>query len=102
MTVMVGVRVTAGVVRVCALLLTDPDCRWYGLEIGRRLNMGSGVVYPLLLRLENAGVLAGEAEPPLPDRQVRPARRWLWLTPEGKVWAEQIVAKMSADLARSG
>lgn len=94
---MVGVRVTAGVARVCALILTEPDRRWYGLEIGRRLQLGSGVVYPLLDRLVQAGVLAAENEQRI-GKQSTPPRRWLWLTPEGKIWAQRIVDAMRGEL----
>jgi PadR family transcriptional regulator len=94
---MVGVRVTTAVARVCAVLLTEPDRRWYGLEIGRRLELSSGLIYPLIDRMVKAGVL--EAEPEPRDQWTgRVQRRLIWLTPAGKQWAEQVTSRMASEL----
>jgi PadR family transcriptional regulator, regulatory protein PadR len=48
-------RLTWATLKVLKVLLDDPAKRQYGLEIGRAAGLPSGSIYPLLMRLEEAG-----------------------------------------------
>ncbi|NUK09405.1 PadR family transcriptional regulator [Streptomyces lunaelactis] len=72
-----------------ALLHMD---RPYGLELIQRTGLPSGTVYPLLARLEDAGLVssAWEAEEPI---QGRPRRRLYTISAEGIEFARDALAE---------
>jgi PadR family transcriptional regulator, regulatory protein PadR len=82
-------RVTMNVAKVLRVLLEDPTAKHYGLEIGKAARLSGGSLYPLLLRLEQAGVLDSDWEAIDPSEAGRPRRRLYWLTGEGAEYARR-------------
>ena len=68
-------RVTAAVSKVLAAFLEDPAVDRYGLDLMRASGHPSGTLYPILLRLQNAGWVEAYWEEIDPVRAGRPARR---------------------------
>lgn len=75
----------------CAVLqvLLDPNSQHFGLKIAKATGLPTGSVYPILLRLQQAGWLEGEWESIDPAIEQRPRRRFYELTPHGRelAWA---------------
>jgi DNA-binding PadR family transcriptional regulator len=70
---------------VLAALLEAPD-RWhYGYDLSRRLQLSSGTLYPILVRLAERGSL--ETRWVEPERPGRPPRHTYRLTGEGRALA---------------
>jgi DNA-binding MarR family transcriptional regulator len=68
---------------VLSALLAEPDKELYGLEIYERTGLMPGTTYPILVRLQHAGLVRSrweDAEPTDPDR---PRRRYYQLTDLG-------------------
>jgi PadR family transcriptional regulator, regulatory protein PadR len=93
-------RVTAAVSKVLAALLEDPEADRYGLELMRASGHPSGTLYPILLRLQNAGWVEARWEEIDPVAAGRPARRYYRLTPDGRVAAHAEIAALQAQLSR--
>ena len=88
------VRITTAVAKVLAALLVDPTVDRYGLDLMRATGHPSGTLYPILLRLQDAGgVVARWAAG-------RPARRYYRLTEDGAVAARKAVAALYESLGR--
>jgi PadR family transcriptional regulator len=77
-------QTTLAVLRVFIDRAGDP---LYGLEIGRAAGVRSGSLYPILDRLEQSGILAGEWEDADPRLAGRPRRRNYRLTGRGEAVA---------------
>jgi PadR family transcriptional regulator PadR len=82
-------RITMNVAKVLRVLLEDPTAKHYGLEIGRAAGLSGGSLYPVLLRLEQAGVLVSDWEDVDPSEVGRPRRRLYWFTSQGAEYARQ-------------
>lgn len=96
---MAGFRVTSLVARVVRVFLDDPAAAVYGFELMQRTRLPSGTIYPILARLEGAGWITGQLEPPEEaSRQGRPARRLYRLTAEGAVAGRVALAELTAQL----
>jgi DNA-binding PadR family transcriptional regulator len=97
-------RVTMNLLRVLRVLLQDPTASHYGTEIGRAARLSGGSLYPLLLRLKQAGVLESGWEDVDPSEVGRPRRRLYWLTGEGAEYARRTLqeAQRSITPSRSG
>ncbi|GAB7036993.1 MULTISPECIES: PadR family transcriptional regulator [Catenuloplanes] len=93
-------RVTAAVSKVLAAFLEDPDSDRYGLDLMRTSGHPSGTLYPILLRLQNAGWVETHWEDVDPVVAGRPARRYYRLTPDGVTWARTELAALQAQLGR--
>ena len=93
-------RLTTGVVTVLAAFLDDPDSDRYGLDLMRATGHPSGTLYPILLRLQNAGWVEAYWEEIDPVQAGRPARRYYRLTPDGRASAYTEVAALQAQLNR--
>jgi PadR family transcriptional regulator len=93
-------RVTAAVSKVLAAFLEDPDVDRYGLDLMRASGHPSGTLYPILLRLQNAGWVEAYWEEIDPVVAGRPARRYYRLTPDGLVLAQTEIAALQAHLTR--
>jgi PadR family transcriptional regulator, regulatory protein PadR len=65
--------------------MANPAAKHYGYPLGREASVRSGVLYPILDRLERAGWLAGEWEEPDKHSEGRPRRRYYTVTESGKV-----------------
>jgi PadR family transcriptional regulator PadR len=94
------VRVTAAVSKVLAALLEDPEADRYGLDLMRASGHPSGTLYPILLRLQNAGWVEARWEEIDPVAVGRPARRYYRLTPDGRSLAHTEIAALQAQLTR--
>lgn len=85
-------------VRLLAVMLEDPAAEYYGFDLGRRIDVLSGTVYPLLRRLEAAGWLESRDEDVDPAEAGRPARRLYRLTDEGRSRAYEEVQRLRSAL----
>lgn len=72
-------------------LLSDPD-RWhYGYDVVQDLDMPSGTVYPILMRLHERDVLETRwEESPI---EGRPRRHMYRLTRDGRSWARSVTTE---------
>ena len=93
-------RITAAVSKVLAAFLEDPDEVRYGLDLMRASGHPSGTLYPILLRLQNAGWVEAYWEDIDPVAAGRPVRRYYRLTPDGRVSAQTEIAALQAQLNR--
>jgi PadR family transcriptional regulator, regulatory protein PadR len=93
-------RITAAVSKVLAAFLEDPEEDRYGLDLMRASGHPSGTLYPILLRLQNAGWVEAYWEEIDPVAAGRPARRYYRLTPDGRTSAHAEVTALQAQLNR--
>ncbi|WP_198154275.1 PadR family transcriptional regulator [Catenuloplanes japonicus] len=93
-------RVTAAVATVLAAFLEDPAADRYGLDLMRASGHPSGTLYPILLRLQNAGWVESLWEDLDPVAAGRPARRYYRLTPDGEVAARAELTALQQRLHR--
>lgn len=77
-------RRTKSLVKVGSELLKQPDARHYGYELSRATGVRSGVIYPILRRLHEAGWVSDGWEDPRTLPEQRPPRRYYVLTAEGR------------------
>jgi DNA-binding PadR family transcriptional regulator len=73
------------------VLLRDPEQPRYGVEIAEDGGLPSGSIYPVLIRLEEAGWLESEWERMDDVVERRPPRRYYRLTAEGQKVAREAV-----------
>jgi DNA-binding MarR family transcriptional regulator len=94
-------RMTTPTQLVLRALLEDLQGRHYGLQLCARTGLLSGTVYPILMRLEQAGWVTSSWEDP--DEHAKsghPRRRYYWITEDG---AEQArIALAQVDQRRKG
>jgi DNA-binding PadR family transcriptional regulator len=86
---------------VLDLLAREPEKFWYGLEIIAATGLPSGSCYPILIRLDDRGLLESFSE----DRAVaardgRHARRYYRLRQEARDTAEQMLSEWNEAMAR--
>jgi PadR family transcriptional regulator, regulatory protein PadR len=86
------VRITLQTLQVLKVLLTDPLDEHYGLEISRESGLPTGSIYPILTRLETAGLVTSAWENIDESEQGRRRRRYYRLTAEGAKSAHDEVA----------
>jgi len=91
-------RLTAQTQRVLLLFLADPSKPLYGLEIARQAQLQRGTLYPILARLEAAGLLTSDWEEIDPVAAGRHPRRYYSLTHEGLQQAEAVRDALMAAL----
>ena len=75
-------RLTAPTLKVLGVLMA-PDTELSGADIGKLTKLPSGSLYPILLRLEDAGWLHSRWEVEDPAVLGRPRRRFYKITPLG-------------------
>lgn len=83
-----SVRLSHPTLKVLRLLVDNPRNHPSGAEISRETGVGSGTLYPMLGRLEEAGWLASEWESIDPTEAGRPRKRFYWLTAAGSMNAQ--------------
>jgi PadR family transcriptional regulator PadR len=76
-------RTTHALVQVAAALLTQPDDRHWGYDLSRRSGVRSGVLYPILTRLEEQHWVTADWET-ADEARGRRARRYFQLTDLGR------------------
>ena len=72
-------RTTHALVEVALVLLEDPEGSHWGYDIGKRSGVRSGVLYPILHRMLDDGIVTDGWE----AQGKRPPRRYYQLTPDG-------------------
>ena len=80
------------VLLVSRVFLDDVSCQRFGWEVMKATGLSSGTVYPILARLELAGVLVSAEESIDPVVAGRPARRYYKLEPNSVETLRQEVA----------
>jgi DNA-binding PadR family transcriptional regulator len=78
---------SAQTLKVLATLLEPSGGELSGADVGRAANLKSGTLYPILLRLENAGWVNSKWEEGDPRVLGRPRRRYYWMTGVGRTRA---------------
>lgn len=77
-------RKTQAQLQVAVALLEDPTGRYWGYDLSRRAGVRSGVLYPMLTRMLNDGLLVDGWEDPASIKEKRPPRRYYELTDKGR------------------
>jgi PadR family transcriptional regulator PadR len=78
-------------------LLDQPDQRHWGYELAKTTGIRSGVLYPMLTRMLEAGWLTDGWEDPAAIQEKRPPRRYYELTKEGRRQLGALVVKAQTD-----
>jgi PadR family transcriptional regulator PadR len=87
--------------QTCALLATmaeHPRVWQHGYDLSKQTGLKSGTLYPLLIRLNDQGLLDSRWEEP--ERQGMPPRHAYKLTPNGLAFARTQAAPGVASLVR--
>lgn len=84
-------RRTRAQIQVATALLADPDGEHWGYDLRLRSGVRSGVLYPMLTRMLNSGLLTDGWENPA-ETGGRPPRRYYRVTDLGKVELAAFVA----------
>lgn len=66
----------------------------YGYDLSRQTGLKSGTLYPLLMRLRDAGWLQTRWAPP--EVPGRPPRHMYRLTAQGKAWSRELLQENQA------
>jgi len=90
------VRVTVHVAKVLRVMLADPLGEHYGYKLMTATALPSGVLYPILRRLEAAGWITARTDGDAPA--YRPPRRYCRLTDDGAAAARAALDALRADL----
>ena len=80
-------------------MLEEPSGAHYGLALANSAGVKPGTLYPILVRLEDAGVVVGEWEQLDEAVAGRRRRRYYQLTRAGANEAQRLLSKVSAELA---
>jgi PadR family transcriptional regulator, regulatory protein PadR len=88
----IGFEMTLQTQAVLRVFLDHPLQEHYGLETSKAAGLPSGSLYPILAKLERAGLLSSDWEQVDPHAVGRPRRRYYKLTPNGAEIAEQALA----------
>jgi PadR family transcriptional regulator, regulatory protein PadR len=88
----VKTRLTSQTLQVLAEFLQSPADWKYGYDISRNTKLKPGSLYPMLMRLEDRGLLEAQWENPEPGR---PPRHMYRLTSVGLQYARQSVSTRS-------
>jgi PadR family transcriptional regulator, regulatory protein PadR len=86
------VRMSLQTMRVLEAFLENPAEQFAGADVQKRTGLASGTLYPILLRLEDAGWFVSRWETIDPSAAGRPRRRLYRLTPGGLARASAVFA----------
>ncbi len=87
-------RMTLQTQLVLRVMLADPACEHYGLELCEQTGLPAGTIYPIMARLEQLGWAASDWEDPAQHvAEGRPRRRYYKLTDEGAEQARDALAR---------
>jgi PadR family transcriptional regulator PadR len=86
-------RMTSATRTVLAAFMRDPTGEHYGLNLAEVALLSSGSLYPILSRLEQAGLVTSRWEDVDASAAGRPRRRYYRLTPSGREVAAAAVAE---------
>jgi PadR family transcriptional regulator, regulatory protein PadR len=82
-TMVEDIRLTGPVLKVLGVLLSCVGREVSGSQIGRATKLSSGTLYPILMRLEQAGWAESHWESGNPRELGRPRKRFYQLTSSG-------------------
>ena len=88
------VRMTGPTLTVLRCFMDDIAKPRSGAEIHMATKVGTGTLYPLLLRLEDAGWLSSRWEDIEPSKEGRPRRRYYVITGDGQRAAREALAPL--------
>ena len=72
------------------LAMLDAEFKWrHGYDLAQQTGLKSGTLYPILIRLSDQGLL--ESKWLEPERPGKPPRHAYRLTPDGRVFARNLV-----------
>lgn len=91
---MLEFRISAPMLKVLGALLSNPRDELSGAEIARMTKLASGTLYPILLRLEEAGWLSSRWEIGDPHELGRPRRRFYRVTALGAKRAKEAIREL--------
>lgn len=91
-------RMTHSRIKVMDALMADPSGRHWGYELSRRSGIRSGVLYPTLRWMLEAGWLTDGWEEKNEISGKRPPRRYYELTGEGERCMRAILDEAATDL----
>lgn len=95
-------RLTTNVLRVLNLLSSAGTEKGFcGADVRKETRLATGTVYPLLLRLEEAGWVTSRWEEIDPAEAKRPRKRFYELTREGREQLNSALADELRGLART-
>lgn len=81
-------------VALLGALLTQPANWRHGYDLSQETGLKSGTLYPLLMRLEDDGLLESEWHQPVPP--ARSPRHAYRLTSSGRAFARALLARATA------
>jgi PadR family transcriptional regulator PadR len=87
------VRLSEPTLKVLRFFMTEAAHRRSGAEIHVATGVSSGTLYPLLVRLEEAGWLSSQWEQIDPVQEGRPRRRYYSITGAGQLAARQALSQ---------
>lgn len=90
-------RKTYASVQVAVALMAAPDGRHWGYDLTKRANVRSGVLYPVLTRMLEAGWLQDGWEDPATLAGKRPPRRYYEVTEQGRKALTELLDEARAD-----
>ncbi len=93
-------RLSTQAIRVLGELMTPAVTELSGAEIGKRTKLASGTLYPILLRLEDAGWLKSRWETEDPGLLGRPRRRFYKVSALGAKKAQAAMVDLKSALRR--
>jgi len=93
-----GPQLTTQTLKVLGTLMNNRPNGLAGVEIGRSTRLKSGTLYPILLRLEQAGWLESYWETETPQELGRPRRRFYQLTAIGVRSAQSAIRDLSSSI----
>jgi PadR family transcriptional regulator PadR len=93
-------RMTIQVLKVLNALTSNPRRQISGADVGRLTGLASGVLYPILMRLEQAKWVQSEWEDGTPHELGRPRRRFYAVTALGFKNARMALKETASALRR--
>lgn len=90
-----GPQLTKATLKVLSAFCQDPKVEMSGREVGQKVRLPSGTVYPILLRLKEAGWLSDRWEDVSPQEVGRPRRRFYLITGVGYRKTQEAVREIN-------
>ena len=85
--------------KVLIEMLKEPEKKHYGNVLRKALDIPSGSLYPMLIRMEEKGYLTSAFEQN--PRLKRGERHYYWFTPEGVDYARTLALELCADVCQA-
>jgi hypothetical protein len=85
-------RITVAFLRILAFFITHEKNFYCGSDVMKQLNLPSGTIYPLLIRMTRAGWLNRELEDVNPKEVGRPAKRFYRISSTGLKEGKKLIS----------